>query len=148
MTPSKTLTVHHLGAHRYASTNPSGQQLVIDMSADYRVGVGPMDALMSALASCTMYDVVEIMNKRRTPLTAYRVVVQGFKAERSVPPRYERYVLRHVVKGAGISVEALEKAVHLSHEKYCTIGASLAAHIDTEVILESLEPGVELAEQG
>lgn len=140
MTPSKTLTVHHLGSQRYASTNPGGQQIVIDMSPEHRIGVGPMDAVMTALASCTMYDVVEIMNKRRTPLSAYHVTVEGFKAEGSVPPRYERYVLRHVARGEGVTTEALEKAAHLSHEKYCTIGASLAARIDIEVIVEREDP--------
>ncbi|UQN09333.1 OsmC family protein [Deinococcus sp. QL22] len=144
MNSSKTLTMHHLGDQRYASTNQTGQQLVIDMSAEHRIGVGPMDALMSALASCTMYDVVEIMEKRRTPLSAYRVTVEGFKAEGSVPPRYERYVLRHVAQGQGISVEALEKAAHLSHEKYCTIGASLAAQIEIEVVIESSEQTTEI----
>lgn len=145
MNPSKTLTIHHLGDQRYASTNPAGQQIVIDMSAEHRIGVGPMDALVSALASCTMYDVVEIMDKRRTPLSAYRVTVEGFRAEGSVPPRYERYVLRHFAQGEGVSMEALEKAAHLSHEKYCTIGASLAAQIDIEVVIE---PSGQTAEIG
>jgi putative redox protein len=133
------MTVHHLGEQRYVGFNGKGQQILLDNS-EIRVGVSPMEALLGALASCTAYDIVGIMNKRRTPLTSYRVELQGERAEQT-PRRYTRIVVRHVASGEGVTLEALEKAAHLSHEKYCSVAATLNCEIVLEVALdERAEP--------
>ncbi len=132
----KTMTIHHAGQQRYTAHNAAGQQIVIDMTPEHPLGVGPMDAVFAALAACSMSDVVEILRKRRTPAQKYRVELTGFRDGEHQPPRYFRYLLRHVVSGEGITREDVEKAAHLSHEKYCTVGASLNAEVDIEVVLE------------
>ncbi|WP_027480725.1 OsmC family protein [Deinococcus pimensis] len=132
------MTVHHLGDQRYVGFNGKGQQILIDNS-DVRVGVSPMEALLGALASCTAYDVVGIMRKRRTPLSTYRIEVVGERAEET-PRRYTRITVRHVAGGEGVTLEALEKAAHLSHEKYCSVAATLNCEIVLEVTLEESAP--------
>lgn len=127
----KTLHVTWLGDQRYLGTSESGHQLLIDNSA-VKIGVSPMEALLGALATCTAYDVVEIMKKRRTPLSSYRIEVEGDRAE-TEPKRYTRITVRHIASGEGITSDALEKAAHLSHEKYCSVAASL----NSEIVLET-----------
>lgn len=137
-TPSaqKTMTIHHAGQQRFTAHNPAGQQIIIDMTPEHPLGVGPMDAVFAALAACSMSDVVEILRKRRTPVQTYRVELTGFRDSEHQPPRYFRYVMRHVVSGEGVTLEDVEKAAQLSHEKYCTVGASLDAEVEIEVELE------------
>lgn len=137
----KTLQVTWLGEQRYVGTSASGHQLLIDNSA-LKVGVSPMEALLGALATCTAYDVVEIMQKRRTPLSHYRIEVEGERADTD-PKRYTRITVRHLAAGKGITEEALSKAAHLSHEKYCSVAASLNSEIVVQTALDPEHPDPE-----
>ena len=130
MDVKKTLNVTWLGEQRYVGLNPSGQHLLIDNSP-LKIGVSPMDALLGALATCTAVDVVDIMAKRRTPLASYRIEVEGERAE-THPKRYIQITVRHIATGEGVTAEALAKAAHLSHEKYCSVAASLNSEIRVE----------------
>ena len=85
-----------------------------------------MQALLAALGTCTAYNVVEILAKRRTPVQSYRIELEGTRAEEH-PRRYTHIKVRHIVSGKGITQESTEKAVELSHEKYCSVAASLNA---------------------
>ncbi len=134
----KTMRVTWLGEQRYLGQNEGGQQLIIDNS-ELKLGVGPMEALLAALASCTAYDVVEVMKKRRTPLSSYRIEVEGERAEEH-PRRYTTITVRHIASGEGLTQDSLSKAAHLSHEKYCSVAASLSSEILVEARLESPEP--------
>ncbi len=131
----KTLNVTWLGEQRYLGVSESGHQLLIDNSAT-KVGVSPMEALLGALATCTAYDVVEVMKKRRTPLTSYRIEVEGQRADTD-PKGYTHITVRHIVTGEGITAEALDRAAHLSHEKYCSVAASLSSEITVETRVEA-----------
>lgn len=98
-----------------------------------------MEALLGALATCTAFDVVDIMKKRRTPLAHYRIELEGERAEEH-PKRYTRITVRHIAGGEGVTRENLEKAARLSHDKYCSVAASLNSEIQVEVLLEALKP--------
>ncbi|AFZ65836.1 OsmC family protein [Deinococcus peraridilitoris] len=128
------MTMHYLGEQRYVGLNERGQQLLIDASP-VSVGVRPMEALLGALATCSAYDVVGILAKRKTPLSSYRIEVEGERAEEH-PRRYTTITVRHIAGGEGVTLEALQKAVQLSHDKYCSVVASLNAEIHTDVQLE------------
>ncbi|MBC7645686.1 MAG: OsmC family protein [Pseudopedobacter sp.] len=134
----KKMTVHHLGEQRYVGLSESGHQLLIDASP-VSIGVRPMEALLGALATCTAFDVVDIMKKRRTPLAHYRIELEGERAEEH-PKRYTRITVRHIAGGEGVTRENLEKAARLSHDKYCSVAASLNSEIQVEVLLEALKP--------
>ncbi|MDB5045402.1 OsmC family protein [Deinococcus oregonensis] len=129
----KTLNVTWLGEQRYLGVSESGHQLLIDNSPT-KIGVSPMEALLGALATCTAYDVVEIMKKRRTPLASYRIEVEGERAETD-PKRYTTITVRHIASGEGVTEDALSKAAHLSHEKYCSVAASISSDIVLETQL-------------
>ncbi|WP_309571965.1 OsmC family protein [Deinococcus sp.] len=136
----KSLNITWLGEQRYVGVNPSGQQLLIDNSPT-KIGVSPMDAVLGALATCTAVDVVDIMAKRRTPLSTYRIEIEGERAE-THPKRYTHITVRHIASGEGVTAESLGKAAHLSHEKYCSVAASLNAEMTVEAFVEELQvPG-------
>ena len=129
------MTVFHATEQRYSATNEAGDRLVIDGSGGVSLGVRPMEALLASLGSCTAFDVVEILQKRRTPVESYRIELTGERAEEH-PRRYTRIHVRHVVSGEGITQKSLERAVELSHDKYCSVAASLNANIEYEAVLE------------
>jgi putative redox protein len=114
--------------------NGAGDQIIID-GEEVALGVRPMEALLAALGTCTAFDVVSILAKRQTPVESYRIELEGERAAEP-PRRYTRIWVRHLVSGEGITPESLERAVSLSHEKYCSVVATLNAEIEYEVVLE------------
>ena len=78
---------------------------------------------------------VSILAKQRTPVESYRIELEGERAEEH-PRRYTRIRVRHIVSGEGIMQKSLERAVKLSHEKYCSVAASLNSEIESEAILK------------
>lgn len=89
------------------------------------------------LCACTATDVVSILRKKREPLTALEVRAEAERA--SEPPTvYTQIKLVYTVAGQ-VSRKAVEDAVRLSEEKYCSVAAMLksTAKITTEVELRS-----------
>jgi putative redox protein len=111
------------GDHRFDAGRPGGPTIRLD--GDGTTGQSPVDGLLSALAACTAADVVDIMAKRRTPVERLRVEARGERRE-DLPRRFMKVELRYIVDGAGIDASHVERAIALSHEKYCSVGATLA----------------------
>lgn len=114
------------GEHRFDSGRPGGPTLRLD--GDGATGQSPVDGLLSALAACSAADVVDIMAKRRTPVERLRVEVRGERRE-ELPRRFMTIELRYIVDGAGVEAAHVERAIALSHEKYCSVGATLASDL-------------------
>jgi putative redox protein len=117
------------GRMAFEASTPSGARFVIDTYTDQggdQSGPTPIEAFVSALAACTAIDVVMILQKMRQPLESYSVEVEWERAPEGEWPRpITRVTLRHVVKGDGLDPAAVEKAVRLSDEKYCSVSATL-----------------------
>ena len=93
-----------------------------------------------ALCGCTSVDVVSILKKKRQPLTALRVSAKAEQAPN--PPRvFTRIKLTYAVSGK-LSRKAVEDAVSLSKEKYCSVSLMLekAAEVDYEIVFVDGEP--------
>jgi putative redox protein len=118
-----------VGEHAFETGRPGGPTARIDGSG--KTGQSPPDALLSALASCSGIDVVDVLAKRRTPVERLEVNVTGYRVE-TVPRRFYRVALEFRVDGAGIERAHAERAVGLSLSKYCSVHASLDHAIVTE----------------
>ena len=130
--PTVTLRATWVGEHRFLTGRPDGATALFDGSA--KAGQNPVDALVSALASCVAIDVVDILAKRRTPAT--RMVVDAHGERRaSYPRRLERVTLTFRVDGEGVDVGHTERGVALALEKYCSVSASLAPDIVVETLV-------------
>ncbi len=84
----------------------------------------PMDLLLSALAGCTGIDIVDILQKMRERVSRVEVTAEGERREEH-PRIWRKIVVKYDVYGRGLSAEKVEKAVHLSAEKYCSVSAML-----------------------
>jgi putative redox protein len=99
-------------------------------------GPGPMDMALAALAGCTALDVVSILRKARQPFTGLVVRAEGERAE-DHPRRYTRVTVTFEVFGRGVDRGAVERAVALSDERYCSVSATFRepTEIRTVVVL-------------
>lgn len=125
----------------FEGSTENGNPIVIDADAAHTHGPSPMEAVLMALCSCTSVDVVSILKKKRQPLTGLRVTAHAKQAPS--PPRVFTYIkLTYAVAGGKLSRKAVEDAVSLSKNKYCSVSLMLekAAEIEYEIVYPDGEP--------
>jgi putative redox protein len=93
-------------------------------AAGNKIGSSPMELLLISLAGCTAMDVISILQKKRQAVTDFQVQVEGDRAE-DHPKLYTHLRVHYVVRGRDISPEAVERAIALSTDKYCSVSAML-----------------------
>lgn len=114
----------------FIGISPSGHAVTMDSKGERSSAPSPMELLMIALGGCTGVDVVSILEKKRLKVASYRVEVRGERREEH-PRAFHRMEVRHLLRGQGLTEEAVGQAVRLSAEKYCSVAASLRAEIVT-----------------
>jgi len=128
MITAKVCLTQALASQRqFIAETGSGHHLVIDDAAG-ATGAKPIELVAVALAGCTAFDVVTILRqKHHQKLTAYEVHVEANQADR--PPQvFTAIRIKHVLAGIGVERAAVEQAIQLSEEKYCSVGAMLKAN--------------------
>jgi putative redox protein len=128
--PPNHVVVRWRAEEEFESGRPGGPILRVDGNA--KVAQSPVDALLTALASCSSIDVVSILAKRRTPVESLEIDVIGERANDRVPRKLTRIVLTFRITGAGIEREHAERAVDLAVNKYCSVKDSLDPKIPVE----------------
>ncbi len=120
--PSKTV-VTWAGDQQFDGGRASGGPTI---RLDGRGGTGPspVDAVGIALAGCTGVDIVEILEKRRTPVESLRMDVVAERAS-TTPARIVAIDIQYHMKGAGIERVHAERAIDLAVTKYCSVGSSI-----------------------
>jgi putative redox protein len=116
---------------RFTGIADSGHQIVVD--GDKAAGNSPMELVLIALCGCTGYDVVSILQKKRELFTSLEVRAQAERAA-NPPSVYTEIKLSYRI-GGKVSRKAVEDAVRLSKEKYCSVSAMLdkTAKITAEI---------------
>ena len=97
----------------------------------------PMELVLIGLCGCTASDVVGILRKKREPFTGLEVVAQAERAD-DHPKVYTHIKLVYRVRGK-VSHKAMEDAVRLSKEKYCSVSAMLEKTATIEFEIEYSE---------
>lgn len=117
---------------RYIGEATSHHAIVMDTAAE-KTASTPMELVLIALCGCTASDVVGILRKKREPFTGLEVRADGERAS-GYPAVYTEIRLTYRVRGK-VSAKAMEDAVRLSKEKYCSVSAMLAktAKISTHI---------------
>ncbi|MES2555230.1 MAG: OsmC family protein [Bacteroidota bacterium] len=121
-------------------TNDEGLVTIIDASPEIggkNKGMRPMQLLAGSLASCMSIDILLILKKQRVEVGKYEVEIDAKRAE-GVPSPFETIELTFGVD-AGVPLQKLEHAVKLSHEKYCSVSASINPSIRVTTHTKHLE---------
>lgn len=128
----KNITVTWAGKMTFIGESESGNVLTMDAGADnggLGLGQSPMDLLLMGAGGCASIDVVMILQKGRKDITDCVVQVSGNRAE-EMPRFYTDIHMHFVVSGKDLKDSAVERAVKLSMDKYCSASATLAKCAD------------------
>lgn len=109
------------------TAHQDGHKFVIDADASaggQDRGPRPKGLLLSGLAGCTGMDVVSILQKMRVELDSFEILVDADLTDEH-PKVFSKIHLKYVFRGKNLPPDKLEKAVHLSQERYCGVSAML-----------------------
>lgn len=135
-------TVTWDGDFRFTGTTPDGRRSAFGPPAD-KGGTAPtpMEMVLHALAACTAWDVVSILQRMRLPLEGLRVEIEADRADEH-PRVFTAIRLRYVVRG-DLPENKVRRAVELSANKYCSVSAMLksTATVTYEIVQEAPAAG-------
>jgi len=124
---------------QFVARTGSEHYLILDDAAG-GTGPKPIELVAVALAGCTAFDVITVLRQKyHQRIINYEVRVEADQAER--PPQVFTAVrIHHVVTGIDVDAAALEEAIRLSEEKYCSVGAMVqktaSFHTTYEIVAE------------
>ena len=124
----KEVTIKWAGKMTFIGRAASGESVTMDAgvgAGGLGMGHSPMDLLLMGAGGCASIDVVMILEKGRQNVTDCEVVVTGDRAD-EMPKVYTDIHMHFVVSGKGLKDAAVERAVKLSMDKYCSASATLA----------------------
>ena len=118
---AKTVHVTWVQKRQFVGSDSSKHSVVMS-SQDEENGTGmkPSDLLLVGLG----YDVVDILLKKRQRLTGLEVVVTG-EQEEDPPWPYRKIHVHYILRGKGLREKAVQDAISLSEEKYCSVAATV-----------------------
>ncbi|MDQ6681056.1 MAG: OsmC family protein [Pseudomonadota bacterium] len=121
----------------FSAETASGHLLVMDGAPDgggRNLAPRPMETVLAGTGGCTAYDVVLILKRGRHDVRGCQVKVTSERAPAD-PKVFTKIHLHFIVTGVDLSAAVVERAVQLSHEKYCsaTIMLGKTADITTSV---------------
>jgi putative redox protein len=120
-------TVKWIDGVMFVGETGSGHAIVMDGPVDHggrNIGMRPMEMILLGLGGCSSFDVVQILQKGRNDIVK---CVAEISAERvdAVPSVFSKIHLHFVVSGKNLKTSAVERAVNLSAEKYCSASIML-----------------------
>ncbi len=136
-----TTTVQWLSGKRFVGIDSTNHSVVLS-SQDEGVGVKPSDMLPIALATCCAVDVVEILAKKRMPLDSMEISITS-EQDADPPWTFRKIHLACQLRGSGLTEKAVEQAVQLAEEKYCSVAATLRATVEITTEFQILREGEE-----
>jgi len=133
MIEAKALWTDH---DRFIGQASSGHALAVDAGSE-KTANSPVELVLIGLCACTASDVVGILRKKREPFTSVEVRATAERAE-TFPRVYTSIRLIYRI-GGNVTHKAMEDAVRLSKEKYCSVSAMLEKTAQIEFEIEHAE---------
>jgi len=130
---SSLIHVAWAGEHQFDAGRPGGPTAHID--GDGKTGQSPPETLLTALATCVSYDVIDILAKQRTPLESLEIDVAGERVD-TVPRRYRHITMNFRMSGKGLEKEEALRAIELSANKYCSVRETLRPDLQIDWTVE------------
>jgi putative redox protein len=104
----------------------------LEFDAQQQWGCAPTESLLLSVAGCMAIDMVSFLKKMKCEIKSYKMDIMG---ERNpTPPQYYTSMEMVIaITGAGLTAKKMERAVSLSHEKYCSVYHSLRKDMKVKV---------------
>ena len=122
------VSVDWVSKMQFIGRDDRNHSIVIDTTPDgggENTGPSPGRLLLMAVACCTAMDVVDILMKSRQNLTGLQVLTRGVQNS-EYPKYYKEIHLKYLLRGIGLDKSRVERAIRLSEEKYCSVGATVS----------------------
>ena len=145
-TGASTSTDSSESAMRFLATTGSGHSLVMDGAADAakpenggaNQAPRPMETVLAGTGGCSAYDVVLILKRGRHDVRGCSVKLTSERAETD-PKVFTKIHMHFVVSGRAIAASAVERAIAMSHDKYCSATIMLGKTAEITSSFELLE---------
>jgi putative redox protein len=114
------------GQMKFIGTAGSGHPVTMDAAPEVGgsdSGTRPKELLLNGLAGCTGMDVISILEKMKIRPESFRIEVEAEQTEEH-PKVFKKIHMVYYVKG-DVPEDKLKKAIGLSQQKYCGVGAML-----------------------
>ena len=98
----------------------------------------PMETVLAGTGGCTAYDVVLILKRGRQQVTGCSVTLTSERADTD-PKVFTRINMHFKVSGRGLNPSAVERAIAMSHDKYCSASIMLAKTAEITTTFEVIE---------
>ena len=116
----------------FIGQNDSGHAVELTNDRDEqgeRTGISPIQLTALSLGGCTAMDVISILKKKRQAVSGFEVVVNTERVEEH-PRVWSQAEIEFIVTGKDIDPAAVERAIELSAEKYCSVSNMLRHGVD------------------
>ena len=141
--PTSTVDLSWEGGLRFTSSDAHGHSVTVDAprnDGDDFEGFMPGELLLTSLAGCSGIDVLGILTRQRQNVTGLQIKVKGMQA--SDPPwTWEDVELEYIVSGRDIRPALVERAIALSEDRYCSVGATIAGRTNVRSTFTIIEDG-------
>jgi putative redox protein len=122
---AKTVHVKWVARREFVGTDGSKHSVVMSSQDEENgTGMSPSQLLLVGLGGCTGYDVVNVLQKKRQHLTGLEITVTG-EQDPDPPWTYRKIHIQYVVRGKGLREKAVQRAIKLSEQKYCSVAATV-----------------------
>jgi putative redox protein len=116
-------TIRWISGKQFIGVDSTNHSVVIS-TPDEGVGMKPSELLLVALGSCTAVDVVNILTKKRQPLSSLDIQVSA-EQDSDPPWTFRKIHVHYKLSGAGLTEKAVAQAIELSEGKYCSVAATV-----------------------
>ncbi|MEJ5999163.1 OsmC family protein [Paucibacter soli] len=125
----------------FVAETGSGHLLTMDGAPDgggHNLAPRPMETVLAGTGGCTAYDVVLILKRGRHDVRGCQVKLSAERA--AIEPKvFTKIHMHFVVQGRGLNQAVVERAVALSHEKYCSASIMLGKTAEMTTSVELVE---------
>ncbi|MDA0241621.1 MAG: OsmC family protein [Proteobacteria bacterium] len=135
--------VKWIDGRAFEGSADSGHKIVMDGPPDsggQNRGARPMETMLLGMGGCTAFDVVDILEKGREAVDDCVLEITAERAE-EIPQVFTKIHVKYLITGKGLNPEKVDRAVHLSAEKYCSASIMLGATADITHEVEIIESG-------
>ena len=122
------ITLHRANdAYHFEARNATNALLHMDATPDIggqNLGLRPVETLIASLGGCSSIDVILILKKQKQHIDSFDVELEYERAKDQEPAVVTHINVKFIIKGK-VDADKLERAIHLSLDKYCTVAKML-----------------------
>ena len=142
MHSTKKMILERKSNYRLEAKNEKGLSVKFDAPIKHggeETALSPMENVLASLAACSSFHVLRILQKMRQQISSYSVEATAERREDPSPRVFTKIHLKYIIKGQKVDSKAVNRAIELSEEKYCSVGGMLKKVVKLTSSYEILE---------